>query len=78
MIKVINVVPYIGLNQKWSTANVKATSDQTILGRKFITSLGLNFHCNNIDILFSDSDIQGWVKYPMTVFLKLTFLGESP
>ena len=40
MIKVGNVVPYIGLNQKWLMGKVEATSDQTILDRKFITSLG--------------------------------------
>ena len=30
---------------------VKATSDQTILDRKFITSLIWNFHFDSIDIL---------------------------
>ena len=77
MIKVGNVVPFIGLNQKWSTAKVETTNNQTIMDRKLITSLGCNFHCNSIDILFSDSDIQEWVKYPMTVFLKSTFYWEK-
>ena len=73
MIKVKVLVPYIGLNQKWSATKVEATSDHIVLDRKLFTSFGENFHCDSSDILFPDPDIHGWVENLMTNFLKFTF-----
>ena len=73
MIKVENVVPYIGLNQKWSAAKFEATNDYIVLNRKLFTRFGENFYCNSSDILFPDLDIHRGIEYPMTTFLKITF-----
>ena len=54
-------------------AKVKVTNDYIVLNWKLVTSFSGNFHCKSSDILFSDLDIQGWVKYQMTHFFTFTF-----
>ena len=49
MIKVGDVVPYTGLNQKWSARKVEATGDYIVLNRKLFTSFGGNFYCSSSD-----------------------------
>ena len=71
------MVSYIGLSQKWSAARVEATGNHIILERKLFSSFGKNFICDSCDILFLDPDIQRWVEYPMTLFLKVTFYWEN-
>ena len=77
MIRLGVVVLYIGLNQKWSATKVEATGDHIVVNRKFFTNFGANFHYDKSDILLPDPDIQGWVKYPMTLFLIVTFYWEK-
>ena len=77
MLRLGVVVPFIGLSQKWSAAKVEATSDHIVLNRKLFTCFGGDFHRDSSDILFPDSYIQGWVEYPMTHFLKLTFYWKK-
>ena len=77
MIKVVVVVSYIGLNQKWSAAKVEATGDHIVMDRKLFTSFSRNFHCDYSDICFPDPDIHRWVENPMTYFLKRTFIWEK-
>ena len=77
MIRLEVVVPFIGLNHKWSAAKVEGRGDHIVEDRKFFTSFGGNFYCNSYNIIYSDSDIHGWVKYLMTIFLKVTFYWEK-
>ena len=75
MIKVGEVVPYIGLNQKWSVANVEATGDHIVLNRKLFISFGGNFYCS--DIVFLNPDIHRRIEYTMTAFLKIAFYWKK-
>ena len=78
MIILGDMVPYIGLRQKWPAAEVKATGDQTILDRKLFTSLGANFHCDSIEIFSLTLTYKGWFNNN-DLFLGNDFLlGESP
>ena len=78
MIKVGDLVPFIGLNQKWSAAKVEATGNHIVLNKKLFTSLDGNFYCNSSDILFPDPDIHRGIDYPITTFLKITFYWKNP
>ena len=73
MINVKDVIPYIGLNQKWSAAKVEATGYHIVWNRKLFTSFGENLYCNSSDILFPDLDIYRGINYSMTTFIKITF-----
>ena len=76
MIRLEVLVPYIGLNQKWSAAKVETTGDHIVL-QKLFTSFGGNCYCNSSDILFLDTDIHRGIEYPMTTFLKLTIYWKK-
>lgn len=63
----------IRICQEWPAVKVNLAGDTTILDKTFFTSLGANFYCDSINILFPDPDIQKRIKYSMTCLLKTTW-----
>ena len=62
MIKVREVVPYIGLNKKWSAAKVEATINNVDLDSTLFTTFGKNFYYDSFYILFPNPKYMGWLK----------------